>query len=76
LEVDAEFNYAKHKATLLYSLRFNERFSVPLYNEFIYKDFIPNGDMPPYFNGDRTDRLLLGSAWFTVCTHAQLYVKT
>ncbi|HPQ71751.1 MAG TPA: hypothetical protein PKW95_21680 [bacterium] len=76
LEVDAEFNYAKHKATLLYSIRFNERFSASLYNEFIHKDFIPNGDMPPYFDGDRTDRLFLVSAWFTARTFGQLYAKT
>lgn len=76
LEVDAEFNYAKHKASLLYSLRFNDRFSTSLYHEYIYKDFLATENAPMGITGDRIDRLFLASVWFTARLQDQLFAKT
>jgi len=75
LEVDDEFNYAKHKASLLYSLRLDDRFSISLFNEYIYKDFLVTANAPVSFRDDRTDRLFLTSVWITARIQDRLFAK-
>lgn len=64
LEIDAEFNYAKHKGTLLFSHRFNDRFTLSLYEEYVYKVFFERNKPELFMGRERTDQLLLSSIWF------------
>jgi hypothetical protein len=74
LESEADFNFIKNKGTLLFSHRFNKRFSLTLYNEFIYKHYLSRaleGNPVDTLNGvevvpARTDMLFLTSAWLSV----------
>lgn len=75
LELDAEFNFTRHKGSLLYSHRFNDRFTLSLYGEFNHK-FFPEGAITTDENsGKRTDLLWLGSVWFTARLVDELYAK-
>ena len=76
LEVDAEFNFAKHKGTILYSHRFNNRFSLSLYGEYIYKLFFERNEQALFMGKERTDQLLLSSIWVKAELFSGLYAKT
>ncbi len=76
LEVDAEFNFAKHKGTLLYSHRFNDRFTLSLYEEVIHKTFFERNKAQLFMGKERTDQLFLSSVWFKARMFSELYAKT
>ncbi|MCB9479109.1 MAG: hypothetical protein H6683_05465 [Deltaproteobacteria bacterium] len=73
LELDAEFDYVKHLASLLYSHRFGDRVTIAVYNELIFKTFTDSKGSFPGYDEDRTDTLYLGSAWVTVRLIDELY---
>ena len=75
LEVDAEFNYAKHKGTLLYSHRFNDRFTLSLYEEYIHKIFFERNKEQLFSGKERTDQLFLSSVWLRSRLVSDLYAK-
>jgi hypothetical protein len=75
LEVDAEFNFAKHKGTLLYSHRFNDRFTLSLYQEFIHKTFFERNKPRLFQAKERTDQLYLSSVWLRARLASELYAK-
>lgn len=75
LEVDAEFNFVKHKVLALYSHRFSERFTLSLYDEFIHKTFLERDSPLNANDSERTDLLFLSSVWFTARIYDQLYGK-
>ena len=76
LDVDAEFNFVKHKGTLLYSHRFNDRFTLSFYEEFIYKMFYERDSIITFKDKERSDHLFLSSVWFKARLVSELYAKT
>jgi len=75
LEEEVEFNFVKHKGMLLYSHRFNDRFTLSLYNELIHKTFPKrDADLYPYPR-ERRDVLFLTSAWLTARLVGNAYGK-
>lgn len=76
LEVDAEFNFIKHKGTLLFSHKFNERFTLSLYEELINKTFLERNEEQFFGNNERNDMLFLSSIWFKARLVSELYAKT
>ena len=75
LEMDAEFNFSRHTGTLLYSHRFNDRFSLSLYGELIHKHFPESGSRAGDGVIQRSDWLMLGSAWLSARIYDGLYAK-
>ncbi len=73
LESDDEFNNHKHKGMLLFHHRFNDRFSIAFYEEFIHKTVLAETDE---YDGDRVDLLFCTSSWFNVRLWKKLYAKT
>ncbi len=73
LEIDGEFNVAKHRATLLYSVRIAERFSVAFYNEALHRVFL--GADAKLYGGERIDASYLGSAWVSARLYAMLFAR-
>lgn len=74
LDIDAEFGFIKHKAEVFYSVRLNDRFTLSLYDEYVYKTF-SRATNPIPGQPDRIDRLFLTSAWLTVRLEYGLYTK-
>ena len=75
LEPDAEFNFVKHKGMLLYSHRFNDRFTLSLYGELIHKTFPELDGEQDSSDEERTDILLLSSIWVTARLYGEWYAK-
>lgn len=66
LDVEAEFNYLKHKGTLLYSHRFNDRLSLSFSEELIYKRFVEGEEDLLEWEFLRSDILVLSSIFLKV----------
>ena len=62
LDVDAEFDFVKHKATLLYSRRLSGKLTLSSYGEFILKD-LSDRHSPALGLHDRNDTLFLSSTY-------------
>jgi len=76
LDIDAEFNFIKHKGSLLYSHVFNDRFTLSLYNEFILKAFIEREPLlEEGYESERRDLLFLTSAWLDARLYQTLYAE-
>ena len=75
LETDAEFDFYKHKGMVLYSHRFNDRFTLSLYGELLHKEFPSYRSDPDEDTEERRDLLWLVSTWFTARLYDQLYAR-
>ncbi|MEW6443519.1 MAG: hypothetical protein AB1640_21475 [bacterium] len=75
LEPEAEFDFIKHKGTLLYSHELSDRLTLSLYGELIHKTYSDLADNEDGHGRERTDTLLLSSVWLTVRLHGEWYLK-
>ena len=74
-DIEAEFDLLKHKGTLLYTYRFNDRTSISLYEEIIHKSWEDEDD-GGIIIPKRTDWLFLSSSFLKFKWKPNLNIKT
>ena len=75
LDLEAEFNYLKHKGTLLYARRFTARLTLSSYQEFVLKD-LSKRNSPTTGPRDQDDALLLSSEYLKFKLYNHWFLKS